>query len=94
MNLKSVQKLGKLPYESDISIQFFESHLAMQTQSGTETLNYTAIEKVLANADALYLYKNAMAAYIVPGKVFINIEEKDAFLQWIIAKTSARLIQG
>ena len=93
---RSIQRMkntGKLPFESNEAMHFTDRELVCVAEENTSITKYTAIERIVVGKNALYLYKNAISAYILPKKAIRGVTP-EAFLQWILEKTNASLVAG
>ena len=79
-----MKKDGKTPYGSDTLIRFYDDFL-IDTTNDTETkIKYASIEKIwINNKSAIYLFFNAVQAFVVPFSVFETEEQKAGFLEFI-----------
>ena len=93
-SIKTIKESGKAPYDDDFKAVFEEEKLLTSTKDTEVTTAYSALEKIVIGKNALYLYKNAIAAYIMPYRVFASEEEKESFLQFLRQKTNAPVIAG
>jgi hypothetical protein len=92
-SIRIIEKTGKLPFETNAIMQFYENELVNKSADNTLVTSYSAIERIIVGKNAMYLYKNAMTAYILPNKAFVNVQPEE-FLRWIRTKTNAKLITG
>lgn len=92
-SISRMKTTGKPPYETDTLMQFYENELVDKSAESTTIFKYSGIERVIVGKNAMYLYKNALSAYILPNRVFEDVKP-EVFLQWILSKTKAILITG
>lgn len=93
-SIKTIKESGKAPYADDFKALFEEEKLLTSTKDTVVSTAYLAIEKIVIGKNALYLYKNAISAFILPYRIFVSEEEKEVFLQFIKQKTNAAVLAG
>lgn len=92
--IKTIEASGKLPYAKESTAVFDDEKIKFVTSDTEMSISYSAIEKIVIGKNALYLYKNAITAHIMPYRTFASEEEKESFLQFIKQKTNAAVITG
>ena len=81
--IKSVKKDGKLPYGSDVLINFGEE-LIFEIADGNELkIKYKNLGKVAVGSRAIYIYHNITQAFTVPFSAFETESQRDEFLEFI-----------
>jgi len=93
-NKKLMKRVGKVPFDQDITMTFTEEKIESESHDAHMSASYSSIEKIVTGENALYLYKSAIEAYIVPNRVFSGEAEKAVFLQFIQGKTNAEILSG
>lgn len=93
-SIKIMKESGKMPYADFFNAVFEDEKMITSTNDTEVTTNYSGIEKIMIGENALYLYKNAISAFILPYRIFASEEEKDTFIQFIKQKTNAAVISG
>jgi len=86
LQIKSLKKQGKLPYNKNVQLQFDEENYTEIGDISETKIKYTTIEKVVEGRIAIYLYIGAIQATIVPYSVFETVEQKHNFLAFINSK--------
>ncbi|MGL6201474.1 MAG: YcxB family protein [Lachnospiraceae bacterium] len=84
-----IKKNGNLYYQSDVTIYFKDDFYTYTTEIGEEEVKYSAIERVIMNERAIYIYTNAMQAILLPFIVFSNEQNRDDFMMFIEEKRLA-----
>jgi len=92
-NIARMKATGKLPFESPMILSFTDRELVCEAKENTDITQFSAIERIVAGPNALYLYKNAISAYILPKRAIRGLSWED-FLPWILEKTNAKLLPG
>ena len=89
LNIKFMKKNGKLPYSDYAALEFFDDYFIETTENTKTEVKYDAVFKIRVNEPtAIYIYQNAVLAYIVPFDVFDSITERDEFIEFIKLKTN------
>lgn len=73
--------------EQTISLK--ENYLENNTVGGCEQVKYDSIKRVEVNKQHVYIYKNAIEAFIIPISAFSSQEEKDKFMKILKEKTKS-----
>lgn len=67
MQVKHLKKTGKLPFDTQASIEFYEDKLAEATPYKRTEQSYASLERVCLLADRyIFLYTSSVGAYILP----------------------------
>lgn len=85
----SVKKLiskGKAPYGIPTEMVFEEDFFKETTPENENKSKYSSVESVAVGPEAVYIYLNAILAYIIPNRVFQNDNEKIEFVEFINSK--------
>ena len=86
--LKRMKKKGKLLYSKNATLDFYEDYFVEVTEETKTEVKYQAVLKVRINEPyGVYIYHNAVLAYIIPFDAFKNEEERQEFLAFIHRKT-------
>lgn len=93
-SIKMMKASGKAPFADDYKAVFEEDKVTTSTKDTEISNSYSAFEKIVIGRNALYLYRNAISATILPYRIFASEEEKESFLQFIQQKTNAPVIAG
>jgi hypothetical protein len=93
-SINMIKESEKPPYADDSKVVFEEDKMITSTKGAETITDYSAIEKIVSGQNALYLYKDANSAFILPYRIFASEEEKDSFMQFIKQKTNAAVIAG
>lgn len=85
--MQNMKKAGKLAYtQQEVTLRFSDDHILEKTASSESKADYTLVERVLVGDCAVYVYKSAISAYIVPNRVFQNEDEKAQFIAFVESK--------
>jgi len=84
-----MKKHGKLPYSNASTIEFYDDYFIELTENTKTEVKYDAVLKIrVNNPKGIYIYQNAIMAYIIPFKAFNSNDEKSEFLNFINQKIS------
>ena len=84
-----MKKNGKLPYSNFAILEFYNDYFVETTENTKTEIKYDAVFKVRVNEQkAIYIYQNAVLAYIIPFDVFDSSVARDEFLDFIHQKTN------
>ena len=72
-NIKLMKRVGKVPFDHDITMTFTEEKIESESHDAHMRASYSSIEKIVTGKNALYLYKSAIEAYIVPFRAFSGV---------------------
>ena len=88
-HIKDMKKNGKLPYSDYATLEFYDDYFVEQTKNTKTEIQYDSVFKIRINEPkAIYIYQNAVLAYIIPFDVFSSDTEKDNFINFINQKTN------
>ena len=90
VTIKSMQKGGKMPYDSEMRLRFGDDDILEVTEAAESRVKYTSIEKIRMGDTAIYIYISAMQAYIMPFSVFDSREHMGEFIAFVREKTGIR----
>ena len=89
LHIKFMKKNGKLPYSEQATLEFFDDCFIETTENTKTEVKYDAVFKIRINeSKAIYIYQNAVLAYIIPFDVFDTIAERYNFIEFIRLKTN------
>lgn len=88
INLKSLKKSGKLPFEKEIDMDFEDEYIHQTMPDSEIKTNYSKIERIAVTEQSIYLYVSVVSAFIVPLSVFQSQAEKLDFLEFLRKKTN------
>ena len=78
-----MKKDGKLPYGQIGRIEFEQDYIHDITDENETKIKYTNVEKIAINNNYIYIYFNAIQAFLIPFHVFENNEQKEMFFSFI-----------
>lgn len=85
--VKSMKKLGKLPYTPSADIEFSEDSLTETTDTARTELKYSVIERVtVIDLEVILFHTNTAQFYFLPYSAFRTVDEQNAFLEFIAEK--------
>lgn len=85
-SIKRLKKDGKLPFNGEVIITFDEDGIHEKTLNSESKINYTLVEKIGQNKQAIYIYMSAVQAYIIPLSCFESDVKKIEFLEFLDKK--------
>lgn len=84
MQIKQLEKNGKLPYSKASILEFYEKGLVEITEDNKTELKYTAIERIsIVDKKYIYIHTNSITAYIIPYSVFESDEQRSEFFVFL-----------
>lgn len=87
LHLSAAKKKGTMIYDELSMVEFYDDYIRETTADRTTELKYSSIKEVYENeGKAVYIYQNAIMAYIIPVALFSSAEEKKEFIDFIIKK--------
>ncbi len=93
-SIEVMRKTGKVPFDKEVTMIFDEEKIRSEADDAQMSAPYSSIEKIVTGENALFLYKWAIEAYVLPYRAFSGEEEKEAFLRFLAQKTNAAVIPG
>ena len=90
VTIKSMQKGGKMPYDSEMRLCFGDDEVLEITKTAESRVKYTSIEKMHMGDTAIYIYISAMQAFIIPISAFESQAQKAEFIAFVRQKTGIR----
>ncbi len=89
IHIRFMKKNGKLPYSNYATLEFYDDYFVEITENTKTEVKYDAVFKVRINEPkAIYIYQNAVLAYIIPFDVLDSNAERDKFIDFIHKKTN------
>ena len=89
IHIRFMKKNDKLPYSNYATIEFYDDYFVEITENTKTEVKYDALFKVRVNEPkAIYLYQNAVLAYIIPFAVFDSDDERSEFIDFIKRKSN------
>ena len=89
IHIRFMKKNGKLPYSNYATIEFYDDYFVEITENTKTEVKYDALFKVRVNEPkAIYIYQNAVLAYIIPFAVFDSDDERSEFIDFIKRKSN------
>jgi 5-bromo-4-chloroindolyl phosphate hydrolysis protein len=85
-NIEKLEKSGKAPYTKEGTLIFDEEFIYDINSLSETKMKYSAVEKIATTEDAIYIFYNAVQAFIVPTRCFCNVNEKQNFIKFIYSK--------
>ena len=84
--MKRTKKEGKLPFGETVKARFDEEYLYQTSGSDELKMKYDNMDKVAEGNHAIYIYIDAVQAFILPDCVFENKQQKTEFLAFVKGK--------
>lgn len=89
LHIRFMKRNGKLPYSDFATLEFYDDYFTERTENTKTEVQYGAVFKVRINErKAIYIYQNAVLAYIIPFDVFASDDERKKFVDFISEKTN------
>ena len=89
LHIKFMKKNGKLPYSNYSVLEFYDDYFVEQTENTKTEVQYDAVFKIrINNSKAIYIYQNAVLAYIIPFDVFESNTDREKFIDFISQKAN------
>ncbi len=89
LRIASILKKENLPYTSKYTLEFYEDFFVEITEKSRSETKYDALYKTVVNeGKAIYIYRNALVADIIPVGVFKSETDRCDFLDFINKKIS------
>ena len=88
INMKKLKKDGKLVYDKDVAICFYDENFTEKSVESESTFKYSMIEKIGVSHAGIYLYMGALLAHIIPKSVFESEAEFDELVAFINSKVN------
>ncbi len=86
--IERIKKTGKPPYGSDIILKFTDEYIILITEDEETKTRYKKIEKIVIANNAVYVYVNVLAAYIIPRRAFTGPAQQHEFLYFLENKAN------
>ncbi len=84
--IKSNKKSGKLYAQGEQTLSFDDQSFIYVGSVSESRTSYDAVERVLDDNKAVYIYIGALQGHIIPGRVFQGASQREAFLQFLESK--------
>jgi len=81
--INAMKKEGKLPYGKNNLLQFHEEFIMEFEDEDESKFKYITLEQVVTGNCAIYIYRNAITAIILPFSAFESKEQRNEFLRFI-----------
>ena len=88
INIKKLKKDGKLVYDKDVEICFYDENFTEKSVESDSTFKYSMIEKIGIGHAGIYLYMGALLAHIIPKSVFESEAKFEEFVAFINSKVN------
>ena len=86
-HIKIMKKTGKMPYSPVSCMEFFDDYFSETTPESKNEYKYSAISNVVhTKNDDVYIYLNAIQAYIISNRFFESTQQREEFLKFIKGK--------
>ena len=80
-------KKEKRPYTPDYKIEFYDDYIVEITENSKSEFKYDVLYKIAVNeGKAIYIYRNALVAQLIPFGAFATDTDRIEFLDFINAK--------
>lgn len=87
-SVERAKKDGVLPYTPESVLTFDEEFVHEISPKSEQKMEYQLLQKIAVDEGAVYIYINAMQAYILPASCFVDEGEKETFLKFVRGKVS------
>lgn len=88
LQLKSMKKSGKMGYDTESVLEFYDDIFVETTETIRTEQKYSVVEKIyINNGKIIYIYVNNVRAYLVPLTSFESKEQFDDFMEFLKQKT-------
>ena len=91
VQIKMAKKEGKLPYDSNIVMEFYEDYFIEITNETESKTKYTKIEKIIFGDKAIYILLSAIQAVIIPYSAFKTERKRHEFESFIKSRTGTTI---
>ena len=79
---------GKLPFSRENRLQFHDDHIHEQTETTETKFDYSCLEKIFEDNNAIYIFFNSIQAFMIPLSAFESEGQKKDFLVYINEKAN------
>ena len=87
LRISSMLKKEKRPYTPDYKIEFYDDYIVEITENSKSEFKYDVLYKIAVNeGKAIYIYRNALVAQLIPFGAFATDTDRIEFLDFINAK--------
>lgn len=85
--IKRLKKIGKLPFDPDVTLEFYDNRLVELTESKRIEQSYDVLERICVVGDRyLFLYNSSISAYMLPMAQVKAQTDLRAFLAFLSEK--------
>lgn len=84
--IKNLKKQGKLPYSPYSTVEFGDESIIETDENSVTERKYSAVETVVVDKKAVYVFIGAAQAFILPFSCFGSREQIDEFISFIESK--------
>ena len=83
--IRKLKSLGKLPFSEMATIDFSDDSITETTRTCTNTVTYNDVERLCVNSNgrAIYIFFNAVAAFLIPFGTFSTDAERLEFISFV-----------
>ncbi len=93
--IRTMKKRGTLPFDEEAVVRFDADAVTQTTSNAESKMKYERIERVETGKTAVYLFINAVQAYIIPFTAFSPDAQREDFLAFIREKApNAKIIDS
>ena len=87
MQVKQLKKAGKLPYNAEADLEFYEDKMVGISKDSRTELNYSGMERICVVKDRyIYAYTSSLSAIILPIPQICQQVNEAEFLQFLTEK--------
>ena len=87
LNIKALNKRGKVAFSPESVIEFHEDHFIESTAENRNEMKYSIIERVsVISGKIIYIHIDTARAYLLPMSCFESKEQYDDFMNFISTK--------
>lgn len=87
MQVKQLKKAGKLPYNKEANLEFYEDKIVAVSENSQAELNYSGLERLcIVKNRYIYAYNSSLSAIILPIPQIRQQVNEGEFLQFLTEK--------
>ena len=86
IQIKAMKRDGKAPYGEASQVHFGEDDVHSVSESTETRAKYASLGRICEDGNAVYIYMNAIQAFVIPRRVFESEAQKAEFLAFISGK--------
>ena len=83
IQIRAMKKDGKAPYGEAAQVHFGEDDVHSVSESTETRAKYASLGRICEDGNAVYIYMNAIQAFVIPHRVFEDEAQKAEFLTFI-----------